>query len=44
MTDSPTNVDFKQLRELYVQSTWKEKKKEDAAPAAASAASAPAAQ
>jgi hypothetical protein len=23
-------VDFKQLRELYVQSTWKEKKKEDA--------------
>lgn len=31
MTDSPTNVDFKQLRELYVQSTWKEKKKEDAA-------------
>jgi aspartyl-tRNA synthetase len=35
MTDSPTNVDFKSLRELYVQSTWKEKKKEDAeAPAA----------
>jgi len=30
MTDSPTNVEFKQLRELYVQSTWKEKKKEDA--------------
>jgi aspartyl-tRNA synthetase len=30
MTDSPTNVDFKSLRELYVQSTWKEKKKEDA--------------
>jgi aspartyl-tRNA synthetase len=26
MTDSPTQVDFKQLRELYVQSTWKEKK------------------
>jgi aspartyl-tRNA synthetase len=26
MTDSPTKVDFKQLRELYVQSTWKEKK------------------
>jgi aspartyl-tRNA synthetase len=37
MTDSPTNVDFKQLRELYVQSTWKEKKKEDA-PAVAPAA------
>jgi aspartyl-tRNA synthetase len=36
MTDSPTTVDFKQLRELYVQSTWKEKKKEEgAAPAAA---------
>lgn len=35
MTDSPTAVDFKQLRELYVQSTWKEKKKEEgAAPAA----------
>lgn len=34
MTDSPTTVDFKQLRELYVQSTWKEKKKEEgAAPA-----------
>ncbi|HWB03928.1 MAG TPA: aspartate--tRNA ligase [Verrucomicrobiales bacterium] len=31
MTDSPTHVDFKQLRELYVQSTWKEKK--EAAPA-----------
>ncbi|HEX2746745.1 MAG TPA: aspartate--tRNA ligase [Verrucomicrobiales bacterium] len=31
MTDSPTLVDFKQLRELYVQSTWKEKK--EAAPA-----------
>ncbi len=26
MTDSPTLVDFKQLRELYVQSTWKDKK------------------
>jgi aspartyl-tRNA synthetase len=26
MADSPTQVDFKQLRELYVQSTWKEKK------------------
>jgi len=35
MTDSPTTVDFKQLRELYVQSTWKEKKKEEgSAPAA----------
>ncbi len=31
MTDSPTTVDFKQLRELYVQSTWKEKKKEEVA-------------
>jgi aspartyl-tRNA synthetase len=30
MTDSPTTVDFKQLRELYIQSTWKEKKKEEA--------------
>jgi aspartyl-tRNA synthetase len=28
MTDSPTAIDFKQLRELYIQSTWKEKKKE----------------
>lgn len=28
MTDSPTTVDFKQLRELYVQSTWKPKAKE----------------
>ena len=38
MTDSPTHVDFKSLRELYVQSTWKEKKKEDAeAPPAAEA-------
>lgn len=27
MTDSPTNVDFKQLRELYVQSTYKPKAK-----------------
>jgi aspartyl-tRNA synthetase len=26
MADSPTVVDFKQLRDLYVQSTWKEKK------------------
>jgi aspartyl-tRNA synthetase len=31
MTDSPTNVDFKSLRELYIQSTWKEKKPEAAA-------------
>ena len=31
MTDSPTNVDFKSLRELYIQSTWKEKKLEAAA-------------
>ncbi len=29
MTDSPTLVDHKQLRELYVQSTWKEKKLEE---------------
>ncbi len=29
MTDSPTTIDFKQLRELYIQSTWKEKKKEE---------------
>jgi aspartyl-tRNA synthetase len=28
MTDSPTNVDFKQLRELYIQSTFKPKPKE----------------
>jgi aspartyl-tRNA synthetase len=32
MTDSPTRVDFKQLRELYVQSTWKEKKEGTQAP------------
>ena len=32
MTDSPTQVDFKQLRELYIQTTAKEKK--EAAPAA----------
>ena len=31
MTDSPTLVDFKQLRELYIQTTAKEKK--EAAPA-----------
>ena len=30
MTDSPTKVDHKQLREIYVQSTWKEKKADDA--------------
>jgi len=29
MTQSPCTTDFKQLRELYVQSTWKEKKKEE---------------
>ena len=29
MTDSPTVVDFKQLRELYVQSTWKPKVKDE---------------
>jgi len=34
MTDSPTNVDFKQLREIYIQSTWKPKAK-DEEPAAA---------
>jgi aspartyl-tRNA synthetase len=35
MTDSPTSIDFKQLRELYIQSTYKPKVKEpDAAPAA----------
>ncbi|MCB1211114.1 MAG: aspartate--tRNA ligase, partial [Verrucomicrobiales bacterium] len=28
MTDSPTSVDFKQLRELYIQSTFKPKPKE----------------
>ena len=27
MTDSPTRIDFKFLREVYVQSTWKEKEK-----------------
>ena len=30
MTDSPTNIDFKLLREVYIQSTHKEKKKEEA--------------
>jgi aspartyl-tRNA synthetase len=34
MTDSPTNVDFKQLREIYIQSTYKPKAK-DEEPAAA---------
>jgi aspartyl-tRNA synthetase len=29
MTDSPTKIDFKLLREVYVQSTWKEKAKEE---------------
>ncbi len=28
MTDSPTHIDFKTLREIYIQSTWKEKKPE----------------
>ncbi len=27
MTDSPTKIDFKALREVYIQSTWKEKEK-----------------
>lgn len=35
MTDSPTNIDFKQLREVYIQSTYKEKKPEGAATPAA---------
>ncbi len=34
MTDSPTAIDFKTLREIYIQSTWKEKKPEAAAPVA----------
>ena len=33
MTDSPTTIDFKQLREVYIQSTFKEKKKEETAAA-----------
>lgn len=33
MTDSPTQIDFKTLREIYIQSTWKEKKPETAAAA-----------
>jgi aspartyl-tRNA synthetase len=27
MTDSPTKIDFKALRDVYIQSTWKEKEK-----------------
>jgi aspartyl-tRNA synthetase len=34
MTQSPCATDFKQLRELYLQSTWKEKKKEEGEAAA----------
>ena len=34
MTDSPTAIDFKTLREIYIQSTWKDKKPEAAAPVA----------
>jgi aspartyl-tRNA synthetase len=34
MTDSPTTIDFKTLREIYIQSTFKEKKPEAPAPAA----------
>ena len=30
MTDSPTNVDFKLMREVYIQSTYKPKPKEEA--------------
>ena len=30
MAESPTTIDFKSLRDLYLQSTYKEKKKEDA--------------
>ena len=29
MTQSPSTADFKQLREIYIQSTWKEKKKDE---------------
>lgn len=29
MTQSPCSTDFKQLRDLYIQSTWKEKKKDE---------------
>ncbi|MFN0077566.1 MAG: aspartate--tRNA ligase [Prosthecobacter sp.] len=32
MTDSPTTIDFKTLREIYIQSTFKEKKPETPAP------------
>ncbi|WP_395738896.1 aspartate--tRNA ligase [Prosthecobacter sp.] len=35
MTDSPTQIDFKTLREIYIQSTFKEKKPEAAAAAPA---------
>jgi aspartyl-tRNA synthetase len=35
MTQSPCTTDFKNLRDLYIQSTWKEKKKEEAAEAKA---------
>ncbi|MCB1227976.1 MAG: aspartate--tRNA ligase [Verrucomicrobiales bacterium] len=35
MTDSPTTIDFKQLRELYIQSTFKPKSKDAAADAQA---------
>ena len=31
MTSSPSPADFKQLREIYIQSTWKEKKAEEQA-------------
>ncbi len=34
MTDSPTTIDFKTLREIYIQSTFKEKKPETIVPAA----------
>jgi aspartyl-tRNA synthetase len=34
MTQSPCATDFKQLRELYLQSTWKEKKKDEGEAAA----------
>ena len=34
MTDSPCTIDFKQLRELYIQSTCKEKKKDEGEPKA----------
>jgi aspartyl-tRNA synthetase len=37
MTDSPTSIDFKQLRELYIQSTYKPKAKETEAGATSEA-------